>query len=611
MIAGTVLSHVAKGAEGADPHINFSIRPAGKGAPRIDPKPILDGWKLLEATAIYRAKGKNPFNAELSGAGVLLLSKEALQQRVLADKGLDIYQCGREDIEQGKIDRRVLAVLEYLRSKGFTLRISALECGHSILTEGGNVSEHSTGDAVDIAEIDGVNVTGHQGPGTLVHELIEDVLQLQGPMQPHQVISLEDFPGEVSFAEPSHYDHVHIGYRPIEAGNPLEAQYEALLKPNQWEHLIDRLGKIENPTVPIEPSKYSLPDQPKRLGRSDPRRAPARRRLGSSPLSPFFGFAQFDFAGILPLADGRYLARREDDGRRQRAGAADARRPTATLTPPAPSPRRPRPLRRRRRCRWPGRPRSAPSSPSTAPRRRPPGWRRRSAPRRSTDAVIETGIALVNDALHAHAVAAADPYVAAVTAERAVAVRVGFGSGDETAEGAYREAHEVDVWATGGSRRGRRQEDLRPQERVAAVLRGRERLAACEPLLLRARADLDAGRRREAALQLRVGVAALLAELPGSLDDDDHRGDIAALEERRGAVEAAAERALQRRPRRRGRGNRARRPGDGRAGPPPPPRPRRRLERTSTRPPRRRPARRRCGALRPARPRRSRARRSR
>ncbi|HVV89337.1 MAG TPA: lytic murein transglycosylase, partial [Solirubrobacterales bacterium] len=267
VIAGTVLSHVAAGGEGSDPHINFSIRPAGKGAPQIDPKPILDGWKLLEATAIYRAKGKNPFNDKLSGAGVLLLSKEALEQRVLHDKGLDIYQCGREDIEAGKIDRRVLAVLEYLRSKGFTLRISALECGHSYLTESGNVSEHSTGDAVDIAEIDGVNVTGHQGPGTLVHELIEDVLQLQGPMQPHQVISLENFPGEVSFAEPSHYDHVHIGYRP--AGGALETQYPALLKPDQWQRLINRLGKIENPKVPIGPSKYSLPDHPKRQGSAE------------------------------------------------------------------------------------------------------------------------------------------------------------------------------------------------------------------------------------------------------------------------------------------------------------------------------------------------------
>jgi Transglycosylase SLT domain/Peptidase family M23 len=266
VIAGTVLSHVAKNAESIDPHINFSIRPAGKGAPRIDPKPILDGWKLLEATAIYRAKGKNPFNSRLSGAGVLLLSKEALQQRVLHDEGLDIYQCGREDIETGKIDRRVLAVLEYLRTKGFTMRITALECGHSYLTDNGSVSEHSTGDAVDIAEINGVPVTGHQGPGTLVHQLIEDVLELQGPMQPHQVISLENFPGEVSFAEASHYDHVHIGYRPVEAGNPLEAQYQALLKPDQWEHLITRLGQIENPKVPISPSKYSLPDNPKGAG---------------------------------------------------------------------------------------------------------------------------------------------------------------------------------------------------------------------------------------------------------------------------------------------------------------------------------------------------------
>lgn len=267
VIAGTVLSHVAKGGEGIDPHINFSIRPAGKGAPRIDPKPILDGWKLLEATAIYRAKGKNPFNEKLSGAGVLLLSKEALEQRVLSDEGLDIYQCGREDIEQGKIDRRVLAVLEYLRTKGFTMRISALECGHGYLTDNGSVSEHSTGDAVDIAEINGVPVTGNQGPGTLVDELIKDVLQLQGTMHPHQVISLEDLPGETSFAEASHYDHVHIGYRPIGEQAAAESQFaEAMLKPNQWEHLIQRLGQIENPKVPIKPSKYSLPDHPKAKG---------------------------------------------------------------------------------------------------------------------------------------------------------------------------------------------------------------------------------------------------------------------------------------------------------------------------------------------------------
>jgi murein DD-endopeptidase MepM/ murein hydrolase activator NlpD len=211
---GAVIGRIGASVDGTDPHVNFAIAPAGTGSSEIDPKPILDGWKLLEATAIYRADGKSPLTANLSVSGVLLLPKDALEQRVLHDKNLSIYQCGREDIAAGRIDRRVLAVLEYLVSKGFQLTITSLECGHSVYASSGYVSEHSTGDAVDIATIDGVPVTGHQGPGTLTDSLIKTVLRLQGTMHPHQVISLEDLPGETSFALPDHYDHVHIGYHP-------------------------------------------------------------------------------------------------------------------------------------------------------------------------------------------------------------------------------------------------------------------------------------------------------------------------------------------------------------------------------------------------------------
>jgi hypothetical protein len=259
VIAGTVLARIGKGSGGVDPHINFSIRPAGRGAPRIDPKPILDGWKLLEATAIYRAKGKNALTSNLGGAGVLLLSKEELQRRVLADKHLDIYECGRNDIATGQIDRRVLAVLEYLVSKGFSLTITSLKCGHSYMTTSGYVSEHSTGDAVDIAVIDGVPVTGHQGPGTLTDELIRTVLQLQGTMHPHQVISLENLPGETSFAMADHYDHVHIGYHPL--AGPFDQQFNSMLKPGQWQRLTEQLDQIENPEVPTKPSGFSVPDK--------------------------------------------------------------------------------------------------------------------------------------------------------------------------------------------------------------------------------------------------------------------------------------------------------------------------------------------------------------
>ena len=51
------------GAQMDEPHMFFQIRPAGIGAPPIDPKPILDGWVALENTSIFRAKGENPFLA--------------------------------------------------------------------------------------------------------------------------------------------------------------------------------------------------------------------------------------------------------------------------------------------------------------------------------------------------------------------------------------------------------------------------------------------------------------------------------------------------------------------------------------------------------------------
>ena len=66
-------------------------------------------------------------------------------------------------------------------------------------------------------------------------------------------------------------------------------------------------------------------------------------------------------------------------------------------------------------------------------------------------------------------------------------VRVGYGTGEGLAEGRWENAFEVPLPA----QRRRRTQALRPQERLAAVLAGREPIDLCEPLLLRARADLD------------------------------------------------------------------------------------------------------------------------
>ena len=162
----------------------------------------------------------------------------------------------------------------------------------------------------------------------------------------------------------------------------------------------------------------------------------------------------------------------------------------------------------------------------------------------TADILVADGIALLNRALHAHAIAAADPRGLQLAPERAVAVRLGYGEGEEVADSRFTTAREVDVWASGATRRRRREEDLRPQERVAAVLGGREQVPVCEILLLRARADLDAGREREAALQLRVGLEALLAEMKGGKSDSGHDEDMATLNDRRAEAGEAANAAL-------------------------------------------------------------------
>ncbi len=161
----------------------------------------------------------------------------------------------------------------------------------------------------------------------------------------------------------------------------------------------------------------------------------------------------------------------------------------------------------------------------------------------STDAIVAAAIGLLNRALHAQAVASADPLGAELSVERAITVRLGYGSGKEVAAGRFTAAREVDMRA-GGSRRRQRDEELRPQQRLAAVLGERERLDACETLLLRARADLNADRHREAALQLRVGLEAMLIELDGALADPGHEEDMNQLQARRGEAGEAANAAL-------------------------------------------------------------------
>ncbi|HWH44770.1 MAG TPA: hypothetical protein VNT32_08560, partial [Thermoleophilaceae bacterium] len=256
---GTILGRTGRPDPEAAPHVRFEIRPAGRRSPRIDPKPILDGWKLLEATAVYGASGRNVLHGEDASIGqILLLPKRQLERRVLSDDRIQIYECGRKDVRAGRVDRRVLATLSYLAESGLRPTVTSLICGHSYLTRSGNVSHHSSGSAVDIAAINGVPVLGHQESGGVTHQAVRRLALLQGRMAPDQVISLIDIGGPtLSLAD--HADHIHVGFRPQVREQPGDGGAYALLEPGVWHDLIERLGEIENPVVRVRPSDAAVP----------------------------------------------------------------------------------------------------------------------------------------------------------------------------------------------------------------------------------------------------------------------------------------------------------------------------------------------------------------
>lgn len=147
---------------------------------------------------------------------------------------------------------------------------------------------------------------------------------------------------------------------------------------------------------------------------------------------------------------------------------------------------------------------------------------------------------MLNRALHAFRLAASDPYQNPAGRHQLLVARIGYGRGEEVADGMWSDARELVLSA----RRQRRSRVLAPQARLAGLLGGREQPLAGEELALRARLDLEHARSREAALQLMVALDAALAELsadPAAVALESRLEEIRGL---RDPVDQAAQAAL-------------------------------------------------------------------
>jgi hypothetical protein len=207
-------------------------------------------------------------------------------------------------------------------------------------------------------------------------------------------------------------------------------------------------------------------------------------------------FVQLDLAGNIGLPAGRYLVREGDQER------------VLIVTELAAAP--PRRGRRRARRVEPSEPEEVPVTRVTVTGEQLAGegegssWLAGMTKDRGRGAEqVRVATRIVNRALNALRAEAGDPLVQEIGATKALAIRIGHGTGDELAEGRWTEASQLPA-----PRRGRL-DDVDPQSRVAAVLAGRDEVHPAETLIQRARLDAQQGRQAEALYGLRAAKAAL------------------------------------------------------------------------------------------------------
>ena len=138
-------------------------------------------------------------------------AKKSIATRLLSDRNVSIYEGGRNDIVQDKVDVRVLTLIAYLRESFGQVTVSSLVSGHRLYARPGVISAHISGHALDISALGGIPIQGHQEPGGITERAVRDLLLVPTEVMPRQIISLLGM-GGASFPLADHYNHIHIGF---------------------------------------------------------------------------------------------------------------------------------------------------------------------------------------------------------------------------------------------------------------------------------------------------------------------------------------------------------------------------------------------------------------
>lgn len=176
-----------------------------------------------ERAALHRYNASDAYVDEVLTWAVLYAAAPSLvaapdradTAALLDHPNVTIYADGRDDLANGRVDARVVAVLLAL-ARDHTISVTSLVTGHPRCAVTGqrhdadcSVSNHYVGRAADIAVIDGIPVSArHPAIATVMRQLAA----MGGPLRPDEIGGPVDTGGAGVFTNGSHADHLHIGW---------------------------------------------------------------------------------------------------------------------------------------------------------------------------------------------------------------------------------------------------------------------------------------------------------------------------------------------------------------------------------------------------------------
>ena len=202
--------------------------------------------RLGEARALLAvdAPPVEPFALGLTAQpDVIEGSPDALGRRLLTDPRVELSANARGDLEAGRVDPRLEAVL--LQAAGIApLSVSVFQTGHSYLTVHGTVSNHSFGRAADISVVGGEPVTPRNDAA---RDMTVAFAGLSPEIRPTEIGSPWEIEDVAYFTDGGHQDHLHVGFD-VTAGVSQSASPAAVLR------VAAPAAKARRKAAPAEPS---------------------------------------------------------------------------------------------------------------------------------------------------------------------------------------------------------------------------------------------------------------------------------------------------------------------------------------------------------------------